>query len=873
MNACLFPVILLVAIIHVSVCAEEHVLAPDSPENRPPVLVTNPLVELTPELLKKGIFGSVAVEVGIDTAGRTDTFTVATRSFLLDSLLSEALRKAQFVPAMEAGKTVAAIARFDVDLSPDSVVDKCMQGPPDFIGCVIDSAPYTLLPHARIRIHYVDTTGDSLLAGRFGEYLSLLCRVAKLEFDGTTITVVADSQGRFALKLFPAGTITLSIQAPGYETSRFTCKLTNKKPVEKVFALTPIPDLPADTAYDITVHGHHILTDTRVQIEEEERRIGITQNVSSLIQSKAEIRRVPEGPSMMLVRSGTPFDNTYVIAGVTMLAPFHFGGYPYADIDGLMISALKNVSVKVDGVAAKRIDASGCIIEAMPGRIGYDFVPAAKGVYVKGDASISGVDLLAAYAQKDSHDYLQLGLTASQEYSLEYLKRFYTSVSDANYGIGVPTTFANATLSGSKKLGGFTVDGFVWGAADVYDTLKNINRVLQGSMMSGNAEKFIPWGMASVRILSDASGRSLTMGGAHQYFGGGNQFGTVLYETRSELDNSEITLDFDTVRTSPGIMTLKIRVNRDKWSGWMQEYNALDKGKVINRKGDEAGLHGNASFTKRYGLFAASLDMLGSAIRYEDDNQFMGDAGGSVIYEKEDFSAGVHMGRISSRPDIRGLPDADFRKKIGHTYIASFPLLVRNRTFTRLSIEPYYRYCTLLPQLDPVRKMWDPAGSTPLTALGIDLEGRGNPVSFAECYASLNLANAHRSNREKNTVQYEWSLPWTVRSGVHLFDKKERTHLYVNYIISSGLPYYDVKEQTYGELPRYRSLDLSFQYRTLFYNSMLKRLDCYFGVKNIFDLYERTNIRDYYWNSLGYRNAVYLGFGRIDLGLRFGVKL
>lgn len=864
---------MLLALFHIVACADDQLETTDTFENRPPVLVTNPLVEVTPELLKKGIFGTVMVEVGIDTAGHADSVTVATRTLLLDSLLSEALLKATFIPAMEAGRAVAAIARFEVDLSPDSVVDKCMHGAPVFKGCVIDSAPYTLLPHARIRIHYVDTTADTMLTGRFADYLSLICRVANLPFDGTTITIVADSLGRFALALLPSGTITLSIQAAGYETSRFTCKLTNGNPVEKVFALSAIPERAQDSAYDITVHGHQILTDARVQIEDEERRIGITQNVSSLIQSKAEIRRVPEGPSMMLVRSGTPYDNTYVIAGIPMLAPFHFGGYPYADIDGLMISALQNVSVNIDGIAAKRIDASGCIVEALPGRIRYDFVPVAKGVYVKGDASITGIDLLGAYAGKNSHDYLQLGLTLSQEYSLEYLKRFYTSVSEGNYGIGVPATFANATLSGSKQAGRLTVATFVWGAADVYDTLKNLNRTLQGNSVNGNAEKFIPWGMASVRISSDSSGRSLTFGGAHQYFGSGNQYGTSLYETYSEIDNGELTLDFDTVRTSPCSMAFTLRLSRDVWRGWAREENGLYHSDGIQRQGEETGLHGNASIAKKYGLFATSLDMLVSAIRYEDDNQVIGDAGVSVTYEKEDFSAGVHMGRVSSRPDIRGLPDADFRKKIGHTYIASFPVFVRNRTFTRLSIEPYYRYCTSLPQLDPVRKIWDPSGSTPLTAFGVDLEARGNPASFAECYASLNLANAHRSNGESASMQYEWSLPWTVRSGVHLFDKKERLHLYVNYIISSGLPYYDFKEETYGELPRYRSLDLSFQYRTLFYNSVLKRLDCYFGFRNMMDLVERTNIRDYYWNSLGYRNAVYLGFGRVDLGLRFGVKL
>ena len=122
------------------------------------------------------------------------------------------------------------------------------------------------------------------------------------------------------------------------------------------------------------MYGRSKFDEKKIVIAEEEKHTGFSPFLSNIVQAKAEIRRIPEGPSMMLVRSGCPYDNVYLIAGVPMLAPFHFGGHPYADIDGIMISALSDVNVTINDIAAKRIDASGCIVKADPGMITYDNV-------------------------------------------------------------------------------------------------------------------------------------------------------------------------------------------------------------------------------------------------------------------------------------------------------------------------------------------------------------------------------------------------------------------------------------------------------------------------------------------------------------------
>jgi hypothetical protein len=50
-------------------------------------------------------------------------------------------------------------------------------------------------------------------------------------------------------------------------------------------------------------------------------------------------------------------------------------------------------------------------------------------------------------------------------------------------------------------------------------------------------------------------------------------------------------------------------------------------------------------------------------------------------------------------------------------------------------------------------------------------------------------------------------------------------------------------------------------------------LACYATVKNIEDLLGTANVRDYYWDRKGVRQSIFLGNGRMDIGMRFGIKL
>ena len=857
----------------------------DSVRNEPPILITDPLIRPTPELLKQGIWGSSTFEVGIDSTGLVKSCTVATsENNVFDSLAKVKIVAAHFTPAIENGRAVLSTVRFEIEVPKDSLLAQCLRLPPNFVGTVIDTVQRISLPKTRILLCYTDTTEDSALTIGFSRYLSLISNGADQRSEGQFLETVTDSLGRFALRLLPRGHFTVSVQSVGYEIGQFRGYITGDKPQQCQYILRSTGgNNPGntDSTYEITVYGRPTFNEKKLVITDEEKRTGFSPFLSNIVQAKAEIRRVPEGPSKMLVRSGCPYDNLYVIAGVPMLAPFHFGGYPYDDIDGLMISALSSVNVTIDDISAKRVDASGCIIEANPGEISYDNGCPTKGFYLKGDFSMIGVDLLAAYSSnKKAGDFLQIGYSVSDDYFILWGDTANTSVRKGNQGIGIPLGYGNATVAGSKSIGKLRCSSFGWFAWDSYDVSKatsvSAQRIRDSLRVNRHSKKTnFPWGMGSIKFTSDSSDKSLTIGGAHQFFGSGKQNGHSVISTNSFINNGEVTADFDTIIHKPFIEKLTARISHDEWNGLLiDKKNDTIIDTVYRPHGTETGVHLNTSIIKQAARVTTELDLLASAIHHSGFNQVTGDAGASVTYTSNNYQAGIHFGRVTSRPDIRGLPDSIFRRQLNRTYITSLPFFFSYGLISKIGITPYARYSTNAPQLDPVKQIWNPNGSTPVRAFGTDIDFRLVPISCAELSTALNFANSQRLKAKNDSLAYEWNLPWTVRSSLHLYSKGDRIHLYIDYIRSKGLPYYDLDNQAYATLPVYRSIDVNLQFLTRMPRArFVNKLDCYATVKNVLDLLGTSNVRDYYWDRNGNRRPVYLGDGRMDIGARFGIKL
>jgi hypothetical protein len=172
--------------------------------------------------------------------------------------------------------------------------------------------------------------------------------------------------------------------------------------------------------------------------------------------------------------------------------------------------------------------------------------------------------------------------------------------------------------------------------------------------------------------------------------------------------------------------------------------------------------------------------------------------------------------------------------------------------------------------MNPLLNVWDTSKTTSLFARGVDLDAEIRPLQWATVHGSLNLAWAQRSSLHNDSL-YEWEIPWTFRCGVYLSFLEERVHVYGDYVLTSGLPYYNFPANEYHALPDYGRVDISLQYRTEPKNNrLLTRYDCYCNVNNLLD---QLTVRDYYWNEQMGQVPIFFSRFSIDFGVRLGFRL
>ena len=704
-----------------------------------------------------------------------------------------------------------------------------------------------------INLQYEDSTSDSELSTGFNRYIELIGHLPGQKYNKGILSTKTDSKGHFSFRLLPSGIAGISVLAQHYAIAQFRDQThTGFRKVVRYF-LDPLREY-SDTSYNITVYGKSSSQSEVVDIEKQQQASGLTHYLSKIILTKATIRQVPEAASAMLVRSGSPYDNRYLIAGVPFLSPYHFGGYPYADIDGMMLSTLNKVDVTIDRIAGRYPDASGALIEAVPGIYRPADTKLKKRPEFAIDFSTISQDFLLSVPIR-SEDYLQIGYTRADQYSLKWLKSFNAVPMDASIGAGSPLTFGNITATGKLTAKNLQSDFFSWFAYDSYD----------------NGENPIPWGMASVSIHPPHKDDfSIVTGGSHQYFVDAKRVGNNSFIKKTYLTNGVLSLKIDSLKNEYFRIAIDNNLSYLEWNGSIEQRDSLGIDTSISASGKELSCNLQSTLSKQFGSFELSTNILLSGVLYKNDPDVFADGGISLQWQNDNFQTELNIGRINTRPDIRGLPDSLYRKDKYHTYLLSLPVSFRNSDIIKIGIQPYLRYQDQAPQMDPLYETWKKSRLSTVTSKGVDCDLNVQPFKWLEMNGVVNITQAHRG--EEIDSIYEWNIPLTLRGKIHLIFCNTMLHLYINGIKSEGLPYYDFKEKKYLSLPDYKRLDFTLQYRSKkLEHRYLTRYDAYFIVTNILD---NRNVRTYYWDSLMNKYPVYLnGPMYVEIGVRLGFRL
>lgn len=827
--------------------------------NADPSLLTGEKIEYPPQIFKKKKTGVITVEVDISDSGLVEKCTVKQPVFtLLDSIVYNAVMRSRFSPAYDRGIPVPSTIEFQIPFDPDSIISSGTYGIKELEGIVADKDSKCPLPGVVVNLQYKDTASDTLLSGNFNCYMETIGKIPGQRFSDGIMSTTTDSSGRFSFRLLPDGVATVALLVKGYSIMHFTESIRTGENKQIRYLINPYTE-EIDSVYQINVYGRDSSGRETVNVEQQQLSSGLTHYLSKIILTKATILQVPEAGSALLVRSGSPYDNRYLVAGVPMLAPFHFGGYPYADIDGVMLSAVDDIDLTVNRIGGTFPEVSGVLIKVNPGIYRPSPKKLKKRTELTLDFSTISQDFLLSFPLR-KQDCLQIGVTRSEDFSLRVLKASYQISPDAEVGIAPPFSFGNVTLTGRKLFGKMQTECFSWFAFDIYESYTGIKSA------------FYPWGMASIKMYPiNKKNVSLTVGGAHQYFADGIRVGSNSFLKTVKQKNGICTFNYDSIRTDIVNVDVSGSVNYSRWHGAVTQRDERGLDTAVIGSGDEVQFDCKTTLVKNAGPLEIGSNLLFTGITCGGKPQGAIDAGLSLLWKSTIMDLEFNIGKITSHPDIRGIPDSAFRKKQLITFIVSAPLKLKYNYKATLGIQPYARYLKNAPQLDPLLKAWDPVCSTPLKAAGVDCDVELKPLRWLELKGAVNISRAYRDN-DGDSI-YEWGIPLTFRGRATFRMYHDLLYFYIEGKFNDGLPYFDFVQKRYERLPHYQRVDISFQYRSpILKHRFLTRYDVYFRTSNLVGKY--YNVRTYYWDCGMMRHPIDLsGPVYTEVGARLGFRL
>lgn len=821
--------------------------------NADPELIADGPFAFPVACIKRGVKGTLTVAVDIDNKGFVENCHLKQGlNPLLDSAIVKSLKQSRYKPAVESGKEVSSSVILELFFDYEQIV-RNSRFDPVFDGYITDKESGLPLQNALVNIAPSDTINDTTILGGLDNYLALIGTVPGQKCVRGIISTSTDSTGYFSFKLLPSADYKVSVLMPGFEIAQHE-ELINGAGLSVRYAVNPFREI-IDSSYSITVYGMQDKHREVIRLENEQLRTGLTHYASKVLLSKAIVRSVPESPSQMLVRLGSPFDNRYNVGGVMMLAPFHFGGHPYADIDGLMLSSLEDINIVVNGIAGTAPDVSGIVVHAKPGV----YRPADKRLKPRPefslDFSTTCQDFLMSVANKRG-DYLQLGYTRAEDYTLKIMSFQGGFENDSTFGLGLPVSFGNVTSNACITIGDIISKTFVWFAYDSYS--RNFNNV------------FVPWGMGNIEFTPRYNNNlKVTCGGSHQYFTDGIQAISGECIKKVELSSADMSIGVDSIHSGNVTGALLAGMHYVQWYGKSQlRGNDIDTVIRNNLEEMSLNLNGELVYTKERLTFKSNG--LVNVVSYNlSEAEYSVDGGAGISFNEQNYQISLDAGVVHSRPDIRGIPVEQYRKRISQSLLISCQGKYFRNDKIIITMNPYLRYQLNVPKLNPEVLVWDALRESDVFGGGIDVDMFVALFDKLELSGALNISDGKRIGEE--TGSYEWNVPFTIRGKIHTKFYHDLLHLYISLTKSSGLPYYDFAGKQYRNLPDYNSVDLSVQYRSKsLERRFLSRYDAYFNVHNVFGM---DNIRGYQWSSSGSKIPVYLsGNDYIECGVKFALR-
>ncbi len=645
--------------------------------------------------------------------------------------------------------------------------------------------------------------------------------------------------------------------------------------------------LPNGTLDTLRVTDHREQPRGEIDIEQQEHLLGLQDDLNNVLFMQPGVSRVPESGSSLLIRGGGTYDNRYLVYGVPVFPPSHFAQHSYAERAGPLFATVDRMELSIDGVSGRYWGAPAAVISMEPGMARPADPRLVKRPEIVLNYGTLAFDLSASTPLFKGASFYQISWRNANDYLLDAMDLSNLFVS---YGNGLtPRSYGDIIVAGENRLANVRLRQHIWYA---YDTYSQSPFVQSGK---------VPWGVGA--LTADGEGRNgdwdVRVGGSRQHWYEGHRYGPV--EPIKHVARTNAILSWDWRRHAHQRLGWSIGTQAEylNWRDTLAaiwESESLDSVVRSTESGDELRTQAQASVRLRTAHSQLGFDLLAGAVWpyaawYVDPGLWARRTGNALSLEA---TAGMH----SSLPDIRGMPDHDYRGTVSRTYETTAGLRWSRTERRSLRVDAFLKYRDRCPRFgdDPAAPRWDPAEQTSMLAYGADLLLDWRP---REWFLARGVAGLWRTARYDHgeRLTHEHDIPWTAKAILRL-GRPEGVHvLHLTGVFGAGPLSRDlaldhnrrpVFTDEWLRVPEYKRIDIKYEVTErpddLRFVTML---GAYLELVNIVGfvtgLFSSSgypaweNAREYWWN-VGpdgelYRIPVCVTRYMVNIGLRAGFRL
>jgi TonB family protein len=295
------------------------------PIEKMPVLKKFIKADYPAALVKKGIEGTVVLDLVVSDSGRVDSVAVVRGVHpLLDSSAAHTVARFLFDPAMAGGKPIAVLLQYAYRFTIDSVVTAIDEFV-NFKGRLYERGSRSPLQNATVMVSFPDTAADTSLKVPFHAYLKKIGAFKDQYLSENTLVATSDSAGYFEFRSLPSGPITIKVVMAEFENFTDREQISRGKATEVTFRL----QRNAIGENEIVVYGKAEKKEVaqRTLTLNEVRKIpGLGGDAVKVVQALPGVARSAFSSGSIIVRGSGTGDSHFYVDGVTIPVLFHFGG-------------------------------------------------------------------------------------------------------------------------------------------------------------------------------------------------------------------------------------------------------------------------------------------------------------------------------------------------------------------------------------------------------------------------------------------------------------------------------------------------------------------------------------------------------------------